>query len=151
MTKDIMRFEGGKELEQALRALPGTTARASARRVMKGAGEIVARAAQALAPVLTGELVESYGIGTQLTRRQRRAARGGDKADVEVFIGPGEGGYQAGLQTEFGNEHQAAQPHLRPAFDANVRNVLDHISREWWADIEKTLARRARKLARQAR
>lgn len=148
MKLDGMKFEGGKEFEAALRDLPHTTAKASARRMLRMGGEIIARAASALAPVREGDLQRSYGVGTRLTRRQAKMARRGGKQDVEVYVGPGEGGYQAGLQTEFGNEHQAAEPHLRPAFDAKVREVVEVIAREWWDDIARTVARHARKQAR---
>lgn len=143
-----MDFEGGKELEAALMDLPHTTARASARRMLKLAGALIAGAAASNAPVREGDLQASYGVGTRLTRRQRKLARGSDKGQVEVYVGPGEGGYQAGLQTEFGNEHQAAEPHLRPAFDAQKRPALDLIARDWWADIERTWARHMRKMAK---
>lgn len=148
MALDGMKFEGGKEFEAALRDLPGTTAKASARRMLKRGGEIIARAAAAMAPKRHGDLIRSYGVGTRLTRRQAKAQRGQAKSDVQVFVGPGEGGYQSGLQTEFGNRHQSAEPHLRPAFDGKVRAVLDFIAVEWWADIEKTTARHMRKMAR---
>ncbi len=39
-----------------------------------------------------------------------------DKASAEMFVGPND---PADIQTEFGNEHQQAEPHLRPAWDAN--------------------------------
>lgn len=146
-----MDFEGGRDLERALNELPHTTAKASARRMLKKAGLIIAKRGAANAAKDRGDLKESYGVGTQLTRRQRKAARRSEKADVEVYVGPGDGGYQAGLQTEFGNEHQAAQPHLRPAFDASKVEALDLIRREWWADIQKTAARHARKMAKLGR
>ncbi len=151
MANENFRFEGGRELEAALRDLPGTTAKASARRMLRAAGAIIAKAAAANAPVRDGDLRDSYGVDTRRNRRSRRMSKGADRADVEVFVGPGQGGYQAGLQTEFGNQHQAAEPHLRPAFDAKVREVLDFIAREWWADIEKTVKRRARRLAKRGR
>jgi HK97 gp10 family phage protein len=143
-----MDFEGGEELQAAIMDLPHTTARNSARRMLKKAGELIASAAAANAPERGGALRESYGVGTTLTTRQRRLARGSDKGQVEVYVGPGKRGYRSGVQTEFGSKHQAAQPHLRPAFDSENRNALDLIARDWWADIEKTWARRARKMAK---
>lgn len=146
--KTWMKFEGGRELEAALMDLPHTTAKASARRMMRKGGEIIAERGAANAPEREGALKRSYGVGTKLTRSQRKAARNTDKNQVEVYVGPGAGGYSAGLQTEFGNEHQTAEPHLRPAFDTSLDDVLAFISREWWADIAKTAARHARKMAR---
>lgn len=143
-----MEFEGGDELERTLMDLPHTTAKASARRMLKEGGQIIAEAGAANAPEREGDLRASYGVGTKLTRAQRKAARGSGKSDVQVYVGPGEKGYQSGLQTEFGNQHQAAEPHLRPAFNANAQNVLDYIAQAWWADIAKTVARHARKMAK---
>lgn len=142
-----MKFEGGREIERALMDLPHTTAKASARRMLKLGAQPIADAERALAPEREGDLRDSIGVGTRLTRRQRKVSRS-DRADVEVYVGPGEGGYQAGLQTEFGNEHQAAEPHLRPAWDSERENALQIIADNWWSDIVKTVARHARKLAK---
>ncbi|WP_023848263.1 HK97-gp10 family putative phage morphogenesis protein [Ponticoccus alexandrii] len=143
-----MKFEGGDDLEKALMDLPHTTAKASARRMLKKGGQIIAEAGAANAPEREGDLKASYVVGTRLTKSQRRATRGAAKDDVQVFVGPGPRGYEAGEQTEFGNQHQAAEPHLRPAFNSKAQDVLNLIAQEWWADIAKAVARRARKLAK---
>lgn len=133
------RMEGFRELEAALRELPHTTSRASARRVLKKAGQPVADAANGSAPVRFGNLSQSYAVSPKLNRRQRGLHRRQDP--VEMFIGTND---PAGVQTEFGNERQSAQPHFRPAWEGNRVAVLESIGSLLWADIEKTVARMRR-------
>lgn len=130
---------GFSDCETALAQLPHTTARASARRVLKKAGEPIAEAMAGGAPERSGGLAGSYGVGTRLTPRQRGLHRKQDP--VEVFVGTAD---PAGVQVEFGNDHQSAQPHARPAWEAEKMRALDVIKAELWADIEKTVARARR-------
>ncbi|QPM89380.1 HK97-gp10 family putative phage morphogenesis protein [Pseudooceanicola algae] len=143
-----MKLEGFKEIEITLKQLPRATAKNTGRRILRKAATPIAEAGGSNAPRDSGGLVASYGVGTKLTKSQKKAARGLSKSQVEVFAGPGEGGYQAGLQTEFGNEHQAPEPHLRPAWDAHKNDALEIISSGYWEEVQKVVARYARKLAR---
>lgn len=138
-----MRFDGGKDVEKALADLPTVTAKGVARRILKKAGQMFADAGAANAKRKTGGLQDSYAVSTRLNKRQRRMSR--KKDPVEVYVGPTD---PAGLQLEFGNEHQAPQPHLRPAFDGLKFRVLDLIGKWIWEDIDKTAARHARKMAK---
>ena len=133
------RVEGFKEAEQALMELPKATAKASVRRWLKALLIPIADAGRSNAPERMGTLKESYGVGTRLTKRQRKVSR--RESEVEVYAGPGQDGAAQGVQTEFGNEHQAAQPHLRPAWDAHKGGLLEKLKPLMWADIEKTVAR----------
>jgi len=144
--KPSMKLEGGKDLEKALMELPKASAKASVRRVLKKAAQIIADAGRGNAPEREGGLKDSYGVGTRLTKRQRKLHR--RESEVEVFAGPND---PAAVQTEFGNEHQAAQPHLRPAWDANKHDALDLVSEELWADVLKSIQRYQRRAASRAR
>lgn len=140
------RVEGLRECEKALRDLGRVTARNVGRRVLTKAAEPIADAGRANAPLgPTGNLKASYGVGTKLTRRQAKLHR--KQSPVEVFAGPND---PAAVQTEFGNEHQAAEPHLRPAWDANKGKSLDIISTELVTEIDKATARARRKAEREA-
>lgn len=141
------RVEGLKDCERALRDLPKATARNVVRRVLKAAAQPIADMGRSLAPTDEGHLKASYGVGTKLTRRQRRAHR--KQSPIEVFVGPG--GDPAAIATEFGNEHQAAQPHLRPAWDANKAGALKSITADLVHEIGKATARAQRKAAREAK
>ena len=146
MAKQVFKIEGLKELDLALSELPKATARNVLLRTLKEQGQPVADAEKALAPRLTGKLAMSPSVSTKLTRRQRKASP--KESPVEVYIGPT--AHPKSQQTEFGNAHQAAHPHLRPAWDANVMRVLEGIKKSLAEQIEKARARLARKAEREA-
>ncbi len=146
MGRQSFEVEGLKELDDALLELPKATARAVLVRTLKKEGQPIADSGEALAPKLTGGLATSYTVTQKLSRRQKSLNR--KQSDVEVYIGPGPA--PKGVQTEFGNAHQRAEPHLRPAWDGNVMKVLDGIRNTLAGEIEKTRARIAKKAERLA-
>ncbi len=139
-------LEGFADAGRVLNDLPKATATASVRRSLKKVLKPVADRGAALAPRDQGNLADSYAVSTRLTKRQRRVSR--KQAPVEVYAGPDD---PAATHTEFGNEHQAAQPHLRPAWDSHKASILPDLAKLLWADIEKTVARHARKMAKAGR
>ncbi len=139
-------IEGLRQTEEALRQLPELTRANVARRVLKKGAEPIAEAGARNAHELTGNLRESYGIGTRLNKRQRALHRK-EPDTVEVFVGPTD---VAGVQEEFGNDHQIAHPHLRPAWDAEKRNALDIVVKSLGDEIGKAVKRMERKAARLA-
>lgn len=145
-----MRLEGGKELDAALKGIADEFHPRNARNVLRGAlkdgGQIIADAGEGLAPRDKGHLADSYTVGSKLSRRQRRQHK--KESQIETFVGPTP--HPKSVQTEFGNAHQAAHPHLRPAWDANWRRVLDHIMQRTRERLEQTRARLVRKAAREA-
>lgn len=143
MARETFRIEGLRELDRALKELPKATARGVLLRTLKKEAKPIADAGEAMAPRLTGNLAQSYTVGTKLSKRQKRLHK--KESMVEVFIGPTP--HPKSVQTEFGNVHQAPHPHLRPAWDGNVMRVLDNIRKTLADEIEKTRARIARKAA----
>ncbi len=137
------KMTGFKDIEKVLKNLPKATAKASVRRVLKKAAQPIADAGASNAPEAEGNLAASYGVGTRLTKRQRKLSV--KESEVEVYAGPND---PAAVQTEFGNAHQSAQPHLRPAWDANKFKALDIIKDELWQDVAKTVARYNKKQGR---
>lgn len=144
MARQHFEIEGLAELDEALRELPRATSRNVLLRTLKEQAQPIADEGSRLAPRLTGKLAESYAVSSKLTKRQR-VAKG---SDVEVYVGPTS--HPKSIQTEFGNVHQAAHPHLRPAFDSNVHKVLDGIKKTLSDEIEKARQRLARKAERLA-
>lgn len=144
MARQAFKIEGLDLLDDALKELPKATARNVLLRTLKEQGQPIKDAGERLAPRDEGGLQESYTVGTKLSRRQKGLHR--KESMVEVFIGPGPAA--KAVQTEFGNAHQAAQPHLRPAFDGNVQKVLTGIRDSLAEQIEKARARLAKKAAR---
>jgi HK97 gp10 family phage protein len=149
-SKQIFKVEGLKELDDAMVEFSDEWGPRKVKplltRVLKKEGQPIRDAGEQLAPVDQGGLKASYSIGTKLSRRQKKLNR--KESDVEVYVGPGPAAKST--QTEFGNAHQAAQPHLRPAWDGNVMKVLGGIKDRLTEEIAKTIARFEAKAAREA-
>lgn len=143
-----VKVEGLSELDKALGQLPKATAKNVLRRVLKEAGEPIARAARDRAPRDELHLYENIDVGTKLTRRQAALHRKmfkDDRVTAEVFVGASN---PAGVQQEFGNERHAPQPFMRPAWDATKRQALHIIEHLLWTEIDKAAKRQARKAAK---
>lgn len=154
----IEKVEGLKDLDDALATLGSKTlVKGVLRRIGLKALAPFVEDAQALAPIdadpanspkrAPGTLKRSYHAGTKLNKRQASLARKEGKSDVEVYAGTND---PAGIQTEFGNAHQAPQPHARPAWDGAQRQALEIVKNDMMAEINKTADRaaaRARRLA----
>jgi HK97 gp10 family phage protein len=153
--KLTLKVEGLRELDQALGELSRATARNVLRRVGKKALTPVAIEARQLAPVDEGDLRDSIGVGTKLTRRQarlhRRAVRSGEASAnfAEVFVGAG-GLPQATLR-EFGGDDHPPHPYMRPAWDSRKTAVLSMIKADLGIEIAKAARRAAARSARVAR
>lgn len=146
-----VKVEGLRDLDEALGELPKSTAKAVLRRILKKAGQPIANDAQIKAPVLSGALKMSIGVGTKLTRRQASQHRKlfkNDKASAEMFVGPG--GLTQAITQEFGTFKEPPQPFMRPAWDGNKNTALDIIKSELGTEIEAAAKRVARKAARLA-
>lgn len=150
-----VELSGFRELDETFYELGKALGKGVLRRVGTRALEPMAEHARATVAVRKGFLKRSIHVGTRLARSQRqKASRSGgtfrlDAQDgVTIHMGPGQD--PAGIQEEFGNVHQAADPFMRPAFDAEAENTIKRVGDGLWPEIEKTAARRARKLARQA-
>jgi HK97 gp10 family phage protein len=149
MANKTVTVEGLRELDAALGNLPKATGKNVLRRVLKKAGQPIAEEAEERAPVLTGALQISIGVGTKLTKRQSKLHRKmfkDDRASAEMFVGAG--GLAQATQAEFGNEHQAAEPYMRPAWDGNKDEALDIIATDLGDEIMKAARRLAKKAAR---
>lgn len=146
------KIEGLAGLDLALGQLPKATARAALVRAGKKALEPFIDDVRALAPVDAdpastpnrppGTLRDSYVIGTKLNKSQAKGVRKEGKNFAEVYAGTND---PAGVQTEFGNAHQAPQPHARPAWDGAQRQTIDTIGTLLWDEIYKSAQRLAKK------
>ncbi|MFV1620469.1 hypothetical protein [Phaeobacter sp. JH20_26] len=150
-----MKIEGAGDIERALGALARGTAKGVTRRAMKRALQPVARAAEGSPFVIA--------VTSKLARDQKGwARRDQGRSKIAMYVGPvqqdGSHAPHAHL-IEFGTGdryHESgkyvgavvADPFMRPAWDANRERVLEILKRETWAEIEKTVARAARKAAR---
>lgn len=150
-----VKIDGLRALDAALGELPKAVGKSVLRRTAIKALKPVAETAASLAPIDAdpasspkrppGTLKRSYTVGTKLNKRQARAAKKDGKSSVEVYAGTND---PAGIQTEFGNAHQRAQPHLRPAWEAGKEGVLEIVKTELGGEIDKAAARLAKRRAR---
>lgn len=142
--KTTVKVEGLRELDRQLSQFTTSRRRAIGRVALDNGGEILAKAARALAPVDGGGLRESIDVSGTLTRRQRGLHQ--KIADQERFVGPDD--RPSAIAQEFGNENHPPQPFMRPAWDATQQQVLQRITDELWVGIQNTLRINARRAAR---
>ncbi|MBX3482533.1 HK97-gp10 family putative phage morphogenesis protein [Phenylobacterium sp.] len=119
---DIVKVEvlGLKQLDEALGQLKLSTAKNVLRRTGRKALAPFDEAWRARAPEHTHALERSGGVGSNLTREQRRSHE--RESFVEVFAGPGP--LPQAIQQEFGNINHPPQPYFRPAWEATKDQVL---------------------------
>lgn len=152
MTEPVI---GLSDLDRALGELPKSTGKNALRRTGLKALEPFVTKVRSMAPIDAdpesspkrppGTLRDSYIAGTKLNKSQAKTAKREGKSFVEVYAGTND---PAGVQTEFGNAHQSAQPHARPAWDSTQSQVIDLIGKELFAEIEKAATRLAKKAAK---
>lgn len=167
---ETLTFEGFKELDAALTELPRATGKNVARKALFKAAEPIAEAARQNVAVRSGKLQKSITVSTKLANkvgnaefaaamqsgqgkaaavaamRSARSASGGGSGRVEVHVGAGQ--LPHAHLIEFGSSRQAPQPYLRPAFDAHSRGAVEILKVELRIEIDKAVARIARKQAR---
>jgi len=147
MAKTFSELHGMDDLKTALAELPKATANNVLLRVLTKAGQPIADAGEQNAPRgATGKLAESYVVSRKLSKNQKSKNR--KESKVEVYVGPTP--HPKSVQTEFGNSHMPAQPHLRPAWDSNKDKALVIVTSELGGEIEKARKRLARKAEREA-
>lgn len=142
--KTTVQVEGLRELDAALNQFTAAKRRAIGRVALDNGGEILAKAARALAPVDTGGLRESIDVSGTLSSRQKAEYR--RDAEQERFVGP-DSRPEAHLR-EFGGDGAPPEPFMRPAWDQTKDQVLDRIGDELWVGIEKAVNQAARRTAR---
>jgi HK97 gp10 family phage protein len=154
-----VKFEGGKELENALNQLPKRMSKSALRSALRKAAKPVLVDAKRFVPLgePTKHLRDALKILSTLKSSQRRGRLKGK--GVEIFVGATfPSGAHAHL-VEFGHElvggkggarrvvgRTRPHPFLRPAWDANKDKVLASLRVLIWAE----LAKQARKLAKKA-
>jgi HK97 gp10 family phage protein len=155
-------LSGFRELDRALSELPKATARNVLRRVGKAALQPMADAAAAKAPVDEGNLRISVVVSEKRTRRAGGGTKAGfvagkgfrrdPKTSVDLAMGPGSGLGVLPYATfaEFGRQNQAADPFMRPAFDAGAQGVIDRIGESLGQEIDKAAKRLAKRAAKKA-
>lgn len=142
-----VKVEGLRETDAALSAIgKRATAKNVAKRALTNAAKPLDDGWRGRVRVDSGDLKQSGGISTKLSRRQR--AQHKKQAPVEVFVGPGPN--PQAITEEFGTPNQAPNGALRGAWDQHKAAIPAAVGSELWSEISKVAARQARKAARLA-
>ena len=152
-----VKFEGGKQLEQALRELDISQARKKgiSRRALDKAAEPIRDDWQRNVDRDEGDLQRSIKIGNRAqTKATRKFKRGAGQDIVERYIGIDASEDKDGRLPvyayieEFGSEDEPANPAGRNAWERNKMKAFDRIGDDLWHEIEKVAKAEARKAAR---
>lgn len=171
--KTAVKFEGLKELEDALLELPKATQGNVLKRAVVAAAADFADYAIHLAPRAGGKLKKEIKVqkpkiinpGTAAfaaamkegaTRAEAAAAAraanqaaGGQGRSVITSVGPTKSAFYGAFQ-EFGTRFHPPKPFMRPAWDALKSSMLETIAKVLGEEIEKARKRIARKAERLA-
>lgn len=148
-----MKVTGLREIEKALADLPRSTSKSVARRGMRKELLPVAAMANALWP---GSSDDVFRIAARVAKSQPQPKR--DDSVVNLYVGApgGANGTPEAHLLEFGTGprfHKSGKfvgqvsptPMLQPAWDAHKSQMLRGLGASLWAEIEKTMARRAKR------
>lgn len=149
MASAPFRIEGLEETVANLDELSRATQKNVLRRTLLKAGEPTADVASSLAPRDRGILSFSMVVAPNLTRRHKGEQRN-RASEVEVYVGPagGMGALFYASHKEFGTVLMSASPYLRPAWASTRGIVLANITEGLKAEVGRSAARAARKVAR---
>jgi len=177
MAKEILKVEGFKELESALKELPKATGRNCIRRALTKAADPIVQSAKSMAPKgITGNLKDAiivtkvrFTVGDAGKQAYAEAMRQG-KTKVEAAEAAHEANAAAsndevvtsgvaiiGVDTkkafyahfvEFGTSHSTPKPFLRPAWEKGKVQAAEAIKDILKDEIDKAVERIAKKQAR---
>ncbi|MBO9437334.1 hypothetical protein J7354_01545 [Sulfitobacter sp. R18_2] len=148
-----LKVSGFRQIEKALAQLPRGTSKGVARRAMK----------KELKPVL--DMAEAFWPGSGDAFRITSAIKSSQRADSYAERGPSVTNMFVGsfepqahlLEFGTGPRYQKSgkyvgsinpTPMLQPAWDANKHKMLEGLGARLWDEIEKTVARRAKRAAK---
>jgi HK97 gp10 family phage protein len=151
-----LKFEGAKELDEALQELEGAAAVKVVRDSLLESVDPVIQSAKGRVPVDRGDLQQSISAGTRLTKRQRALHQPiVSRKGVEVHVGPGISTNRRGVRhshlVEFGTYKMAPRPFMRPAWLSNLEAVFNGLAQAMTRNLEaaaKRAAAKARKVKR---
>lgn len=150
-----VKFEGGRELEAALKGIDISAARKRgvAGKALERAAEPIRDEWQAGVDVLSGDQKRGIKIGNRAQTKATRKFRRGAGADiVERFVGidasEGEDLAIYSVIEELGNEGQPANPAGTRAWEKEKMTAFDRLGADLWDEISKMAAKEASKTAR---
>ena len=124
-----VHISGASQINSVLRRLPDRVQKQELQKSLRAGGNIIRDAAQALAPVDTGEGRDSIKV---------TAVRGNSAKMVRLVVNTGKAFYLNFI--EFGTRHMRARPFMRPAFDETAGQALQKIGHTLGKGVEKQAA-----------
>jgi HK97 gp10 family phage protein len=152
MADSFMELKGFKELADAMREMPERVAQNALRSAVAAGATVIREEARKLAPVDTGEMRRDI-----LVKRERGNRSNPMVATYSVFVRSGKKSRLAGKKrdvqrdsfywrfVEFGTAKMAAQPFMRPAFEARKEAAVEAIRAKLDDRIQKTATELAKK------
>lgn len=137
--KPSVKIEGFDKIRHTLAKLARLTNRDAVEDSLLQGAEVIAAEARNLVPVRSGNLRSSIAVVTN-SRNVNFSGGSLSNGTYQVYIGPLQGKGQPhdgfyGHMIEFGTVKMAAQPFIRPAFDAQADRAINvtikHISDEF--------------------
>jgi HK97 gp10 family phage protein len=146
-----VQLHGFRELEAALSELPKATGKNVLRRVGKKQLLPLQHRAEQMAPddpATSGlDLKASFGIQEEKARRARGAVKYAASTGISFKMGVKTAAFHGWFQ-EWGTVNHAANPFMRPTWDAGVEPMLEGLKDDLWTEIRKAADKYARKLAK---
>lgn len=148
-----LKLTGFKEMDLVLQELPRSTAKRTAQRAMEKALQPTADAANGMRPKGLPPVV----INRKLNKSQAREFKAEDtETSQTMFVGsPSPGAHlfefgtgQRSHRSGKGTGAMGARPFMRPAWDQTREQVLESLGATLAIEIERTVARRAKRAAK---
>ena len=148
------KVEGLKEMDAQLKALGDSQSKQVVRRTLKQLGNPIMEEAKDLAPIDNTRddgphLYEMIKVSSSLEAKHKRRL-GSQKGTISMYVGPDRRAFHANLQ-EYGTEHHAAQPYMRPAWDKHKGMLIGRLKDLLWENIQRRLRLNAKASAKAAR
>lgn len=149
-----LKVEGFRELDQMLGRLSKSTGTRVLQRAGKAAMQPMAKRAETLAPDDVKTPAPDLHRAIVISTRARLGMAAMDDMEkgnqATIYVGPAFNlpRYARAMVVEFGSYKMAAQPYMRPAFHQTGQAVLDNVAQLIRAEIDKVVARAARRAAK---
>ena len=137
--KLVIKVEGAKEIEAAMRALGVAAANRIARSALNRASTPIVRRARELAPT-PGDPNDPYatgGLKKAISKRLRRQRPG--SSEQIILIGIERPRSRIAHLLEFGAAHMASEPFLRPALDEAHGQTLQVMQQALSAGVDREI------------
>ena len=132
-----VKIRGAAEMERLLKLLPERVAERVTKNALRAGARVIRDEAKDRVPVDTGDLRDSVVVRSPTRGQRKRGA-------ALVVVGFEKPVSRRAHLTEFGTQHQPAQPFLRPAVDEGGNKAIDAIGKNMGRGID----REAKKLAK---